>query len=51
MKTSKINIRISDDLKERFLKICEKERRSQTEQIAYWIENYKLENKEKEGSD
>lgn len=48
MKPSNINIRIADDLKEKFLKICEKERRSQTEQIAYWIENYKLEKEEKD---
>lgn len=48
MKPSNINVRVSDDIKEKFLQICEKERRSQSEQIAYWIDNYKLEKEEED---
>ena len=46
-KEANINVRVDQESKERFLAICQKEHRSQSEQIIYWIENYK----EKEGSD
>ena len=40
-KKEAISVRVSEEIKAKFLSICEKEHRTQPEQIAYWIENYK----------
>lgn len=40
-KSANINVRVDQAVKDRLQEICEKEHRTQAEQIAYWIENYK----------
>lgn len=45
-KKEAISVRVSFDTKEKLLAICEQEHRTQSEQISYWIENYKLEEKD-----
>lgn len=47
VKTTNINIRVTQETKDRLQEICDKEHRTQAEQISYWIENYK-EKKESE---
>ena len=44
-----ISVKISKELKGKFDNILLKEHRSQAQQIEYWIENYKL-NDKKEGN-
>ena len=45
-----IYIRVEKDIKEKLKEICKKEHRTQSDQISYWIENYKLNTEEsKEG--
>lgn len=39
-KEANINIRVDQESKEKFLEICRKEHRSQSEQIIYWIEQH-----------
>ena len=47
MKTSPLSARISPEAKEKLLKICKQESRSQGAQIEYWISQFKL-NEDKE---
>lgn len=40
-KDTRIHVRINQEIKDKLVKICEEEHRSQSEQIAYWILNHK----------
>jgi predicted DNA-binding protein len=40
-KDTYIHIRVSQEIKDKLNKICKDEHRSQSEQIAYWIESHK----------
>lgn len=42
-KSDHLNMRISPEFKEKLNLICQQEHRTQSAQIEYWIENYKLE--------
>ena len=43
---AQLSIIISDEAKEKLEKIAKKEKRSMSKQIEWWIENYKLKEKE-----
>jgi len=49
IKSDHVAIRIKPELKEKLIKIAELEPRSQSQQIEYWIDNYKL--KEEKAND
>lgn len=40
LKTLGLSIRITPTMKNKFIKICCKEQRSQSDQIGYWISQY-----------
>jgi len=50
-KKEAISVRVSEEIKAKFIAICEKEHRTQPEQIAYWVENYKRDNEKKRVDD
>lgn len=45
-KDSALYIRIDQTIKDKLNEICKREHRTQSEQISYWIENYKLNTEE-----
>lgn len=50
-KDSALYIRIDQTIKDKLNEICKREHRTQSEQISYWIENYKLEKERTNGTE